>query len=153
VDRPTSRVRVVRGGGAGRRRALLYLGVLSVMVLWTAAPPWKRVRQFRPWRAASPIDARYRDLLRVLPPDPEFGYFIDLSPLADQDPGKPYDDRRFKSQYALAPRILEPGSRPRHVIADLGDLSHLESICRLHALRPVRVFPNGVALLEHEAKP
>ncbi len=127
--------------------ALIYLALLSVMVLWSTKPPLRRVCQLRFLKTTSLIDVRYRDLLRVLPPDPTLGYISDLTPVVKEF-GE-YWEYCFQSQYALAPRVLEHSTRPRYVVADLSDPSRLESLCRSHSLRPIAVFPNGVALLEH----
>ncbi len=131
--------------------ALIYLALLSVMVLWSTKPPLRRVCQLRFLKTTSLIDLRYRDLLRVLPPDPTLGYISDLTPVVKVKnvlDGE-FGEYCFQSQYALAPRVLEHSTRPRYVVADLSDPSRLESLCRSHSLRPIAVFPNGVALLEH----
>lgn len=129
--------------------ALIYLALLSVMVLWSTKPPLRRVRQLRFLKTTSLIDVRYRDLLRVLPPDPTLGYISDLTPAVKPGLDNKFGEYCFQSQYALAPRVLEHSTRPRYVVADLSDPSRLESLCRSHSLRPIAVFPNGVALLEH----
>ena len=129
----------------------IYLALLSVMVLWSTKPPLRRVCQLRFLKTTSLIDLRYRDLLRVLPPDPTLGYISDLTPVVKVKnvlDGE-FGEYCFQSQYALAPRVLEHSTRPRYVVADLSDPSRLESLCRSHSLRPIAVFPNGVALLEH----
>ena len=124
----------------------IYLALLSVMVLWATKPPLRRVCQLRFLKTTSLIDVRYRDLLRCsrrsdawLPSD--------LTPVVKEF-GE-YWEYCFQSQNALAPRVLEHSTRPRYVVADLSDPSRLESLCRSHSLRPIAVFPNGVALLEH----
>jgi hypothetical protein len=129
--------------------SLVYLGLLSIIVLWSTKPPLRTVHRLRFVKTTSLIDARYRDLLRVLPPDPKLGYITDLKPGDEPKSG----EYRFQSQYALAPRVLEHSTRPRYVVANLDDPSRLESLCRLHSLRPIAAFPNGVALLEHATEP
>jgi hypothetical protein len=137
--------------------ALIYLALLSVIVLWSTKPPLRKVRQLRFLKTTSLIDVRYRDLLRVLPPDPKLGYISNLTPadvvrLNDASSVQFYEFY-FQAQYALAPRVLEHSTRPRYVVANLVDPSRLESLCRLHSLRPIAVFPHGVALLEHRPEP
>src|SRR5208337_759259 len=66
--------------------ALIYLALFSVMVLLLSSTksPLRRVRQLRFLKTTSLIDVRYRDLLRVLPPDPKLGYISDLTPVVKE---------------------------------------------------------------------
>src|SRR5690242_19886686 len=106
--------------------ALIYLALLSVTVLWWTKPPLRNLHQLRFSRNTSLIDVRYLDLLRVLPPDPKLGYISDLASanvwvvddrlLGDVTLSKSLE-LSFQAQYALAPRILEHGTRPRYIVA------------------------------------
>jgi hypothetical protein len=154
---PSQAVSTAAGGTQGRptttiRRqhlTLVYMALLSVIVLWTMKPRLRTVlNQLRAAESTSVIDKRYQALMQVLPSDRTLGYITDVAP---SDPL--YVKFVYQSQYALAPRILEHGTRPLHVVADLGDPSGLERLCRLHALRTVAAFPSGVALLEHQVQP
>ena len=133
--------------------ALIYLALFSVMVLLLSSTksPLRRVRQLRFLKTTSLIDVRYRDLLRVLPPDPKLGYISDLVPAGASL--AQFCEFYYQAQYALAPRVLELSSRPRYVVANLVDPSRLEALCRLHSLRPIAVFPHGVTFLEHRPEP
>jgi hypothetical protein len=140
-----------------RYLAFIYLGSLSILVLWWAKPPLRTLHQLRLPKTTSLIDDRYRELLLVLPPDPKLGYISDVEEEAKKT-GSEEDKAKqiklhYQSQYALAPRVIEHSTRPRYVIADLDDASRLGSLCRLYSLRPLAIFRNGVALLEHEPKP
>jgi len=113
----------------------LLSGLYNELLLW---------RRFMP---RPPIDAPYIELRKSLPPETRFGYITDAAG------GLVTPAMQYRTQYALAPRLVVTNSDTRYVIGHLVQPAKLPQLCVLHSLEPVVTFESGVSLLEHRPKP
>ena len=94
------------------------------------------------------MDDRYAALKKILPPDQRLGY------VSDALPGSLPDVELYcKTQYALIPHLVVTNTDTRYVIANFLWPERAGEVCLEHSLTPIKVFDNGVALLERQKKP
>jgi hypothetical protein len=127
--------------------SIIRLLFLVTAMLGVALPLADAVKRVGKTATAAPIDARYSAVASALPPQATLGYVSDLP---DRGPGL---GLFLQAQYALAPRILLEGDSHRLTLANLQDPAKLAAVCAANGLAPVKVDPDGVALLEKKGAP
>ncbi|MBS2025495.1 MAG: hypothetical protein JST92_24105 [Deltaproteobacteria bacterium] len=116
-----------------------------LLVVAAAAVGLGRDVSVHAWKESWPpraqrIDDRFAAVRKLLPPDERIGFVSDL-------PGELSGKLQFDALYALAPRIVVPGTGPRVVLAG-GSSEFVLRVCVAYRLQEVARV-GDLSILEH----